>query len=51
VPGKPLDASRLQEVLYSPGKVIKGAGKRIYLRVGTVAASQIIVIDEMASTG
>ena len=29
-PGKPLNTSRLQEVLYSLEKLIKGAGKRVY---------------------
>ena len=31
--GKALDASRLQEILYSPGKLIKGEGKSVNLRV------------------
>jgi hypothetical protein len=34
--GKALDASRLQEILYSHRKLIKGEGKNVDLRVDTL---------------
>jgi len=48
---KAFDASRLQEILYSPGKLIKGEGKNVALRVESFAVSQIIGIDEMVISG
>jgi hypothetical protein len=41
----------LKEILYSPGKLIKGECKSVDLRVASLAASQIIVIDEMVILG
>jgi hypothetical protein len=34
--GKAFDASRLQEILYFPGKLINGEGKSVDLRVETL---------------
>ena len=51
MPGKALDASRLQEILLFPGKLIKGEGKSVDLRVKNLAASQILSIDEMVISG
>ena len=50
-PGKALDASRLQAIHYAPGKLIKGEGKSVDLRVENLAASQILSIDEMVISG
>jgi hypothetical protein len=36
MPGKALDASRSQEILLFPGKLIKGEGKSVDLRVETL---------------
>jgi hypothetical protein len=38
-------------MLHSPGKLLKGEGKRIDLRVESLAASQIIGIDDPGSLG
>jgi hypothetical protein len=48
---KALDASRLQEILYSPGKLIKGEGKSVDLRVESFAVSRIIGTDGMVISG
>jgi hypothetical protein len=48
---KAFDATRLQEILYSPGKLIKGEGKSVALRVESFAVSQIIGIDEIVISG
>jgi hypothetical protein len=48
---KAFDASRLQEILLSPGKLINGEGKSVALRVESFAISQTIGIDEMVISG
>ena len=48
---KAFDASRLQEILLSPGKLIKDEGKNVALRIESFAVSQIIGIDEMVISG
>jgi len=41
----------LQEILYFPGKLIKGEGKNVGLRVERFAVSQIIGTDGMVISG
>jgi hypothetical protein len=43
--------ARLQENHCSPGKLIKGEGKNVDLRVKNLAASQILSVDEMVVSG
>jgi hypothetical protein len=43
--------ARLQENHCSPGKLIKGEGKNVDLRVKDLAESQILSVDEMVISG
>jgi hypothetical protein len=43
--------ARLQENHCFPGKLIKGEGKNVDLRVKDLAESQILSVDEMVISG
>jgi hypothetical protein len=48
---KAFDASHLREILYSSGKLIKGEGKSVDLRVESFAVSRITGTDGMVISG